>query len=84
LKKSEVRGRLASAKGKMFQLLGSLGAQENPDCNASSLNPILSDAACPPENWIPDFAEWKRARADAELKKSQAIEYWRRWMDQPK
>lgn len=84
MKRSEVRSGLVSAKGKMLRLLGSLSAQENSDSNASSLNPMLPDAPCQPENWISDFVQLKRARADAELQKSQAIEYWRRWMDQPK
>jgi len=77
-KKFEIKGKLVSTKQKVFKLFRLIGSFGNEDSDVSSPSQVFADTPYVPVNFLTEYA------LEAELKKAEALEYWRRSLDRPK
>jgi len=73
-----IKRKLVSTKEKAFKLFRLMGSLRNKDSNVSSPNQTsLTDASYQPPNLLANHA------LEVELKKAEALEYWRKWLNRP-
>jgi len=73
-----IKRKLGSAKQRVFKLFRLIGNSGDQDSNVSSFNQETTDLPYTPINFFTNYA------LEVELKKAEALEYWRRCLDRPK
>lgn len=73
-----IKGKLISTKQKMFNIFRSIRGPGSEDSDASLLNPFISNIPHEPVDLSTNYV------IEAELKKAEALMYYKRWIDRPK
>ena len=73
-----IKGKLASARQKVSKMLRLISGLRKEDSNVSSPTPVFTAAPYETVNPLTSYS------LEAELKKAQALAYWRMWQDRPK
>jgi len=72
-----IKRKLVSTKEKAFKLFRLLGSLRNEDSDVSLPNQAFKEASYQPPNLLRNHA------IEVELKKAEALEYWRKWLNRP-
>jgi len=73
-----IKGSLVSVKKKVTRILGVFNGSTREDSRFSALTPVLADSPHEPASLVTNYF------LEAELKKAEALEYWRRFLNRPK